>query len=193
MHLVGFGLNRIQNVCEGATNFWYITKLLRNDDVKEQHKEVMRKVLRNNSHLAHPENIFLSMLTDSRKQCREKAIQQVIEARQVTSRELRNFQLPRSLNIEADDYMNMINCESEPITSPPILGNVTKEDLLQALDGTLPMDPIPCHSQGVEHAVNLMTQAAQSRIGYVNRHKLILNVQESRKILPTFDWKDQWC
>ena len=181
-----FWIKSHPNVCEGAINFWYITKLLRDDDVKEQHKEIMKKVLKNNSYFAHPENVLLSMLADSRKQCREKAIQQVTEARQVTSDEVREFQLPQTLNLEAEDYVNMVNWESEPITSPQILRNVTNQDHLQLLM-VHSQWIISCHSQGKERAVNLVTQAAQSRVNCVNRHKFILNVQESRNVLPTFD------
>lgn len=80
------------------------------------------------------------MLTDPKK--REKAIQQITEARQVTSGELSNFQLPQTLNLEAYDHGNMINCECETITLPSILENVKNYDLLQVFDGPLPIDPI---------------------------------------------------
>ena len=45
---------------------------------------------------------------------------------------------------------------------------------------------------GVEHEINVVTQALQVRIGYENRHDNILNIIQSRKELKEFNCKKHW-
>ena len=86
----------------------------------------------------------------------------------------------------------MINWETEDINSPPLLSNVSDIDVIKAVEIPLQISPVPCHSQGVERTVSVVTKASEERYGYEKRHKYILNISESRLNMPSFDWKSQW-
>ena len=80
----------------------------------------MQKFLKINSYFAHPENIFVTMLHDERREIREVAIQR-IRARTMNREELRNYKLSSKINFEAQDYVDMMDWDSELITSLPVL------------------------------------------------------------------------
>ena len=153
------------NSQEGASNFWYMTFMMRN--LECDYKKIMEKSLKTNSYFAHLENILLNMMNDERQHIRELAVQRILEARS-SHDSIRNFKLPSKINFEANDYVDLIDWKNESITSPPILRNITNEDILKARSQPLKIMPFPCHSQGVEHAINLVTQASEVRIGYIN-------------------------
>lgn len=173
----------------GAQNFWYLMSLSKN--VEDKYAVIIQRVLRNNSYFANSENILLAMLADPRREIREIAIERVLQAR-TKNINARNFELPETINFDADDYSNIIDWNKENITQPPILKDIGKDDLLKIKEEPLNNILFPCHSQGVERAVHLVTQASQDNIGYESRHKCILNVLESRKHMPEFNWKGQW-
>ena len=62
-------LDKVSLATDGARNIWYLMSLLK--DVDQKHARLMECVLTNNSYYAHPENILLAMLVDSRKETRE--------------------------------------------------------------------------------------------------------------------------
>ena len=66
----------IQN---GATNFFYLIELSR--DLPKEDMEITHKVLQDNAHWAHSENITIAMLADSREEVRRKAVLRIMKAR----------------------------------------------------------------------------------------------------------------
>ena len=131
------------------------------------------------------------MITDDRKPIRELAVSRIIQAREQNTTE-RAFQLPKTLNFDAEDYSDMIDWEREIITQPPIIKGFSNAEIYNIANEPVKTIKFPCHSQGVERAVNIVTQPSLHRIGYENRHEYILNLLESRKHIPQFEWKGQW-
>ena len=66
----------IQN---GATNFFYLIELSR--DLPKEDMEITHKVLQDNAHWAHSENITIAMLADTREEVRRKAVLRIMKAR----------------------------------------------------------------------------------------------------------------
>ena len=66
----------IQN---GATNFYYLLKLSK--DLPKEDMEIAHKVLQDNAHWAHSENITIAMLADEREEIRRKAVLHIMKAR----------------------------------------------------------------------------------------------------------------
>ena len=66
----------IQN---GATNFFYLLELSR--DLPKDDMEIAQKVLQDNAHWAHSENITIAMLADHREEVRRKAVLNIMRAR----------------------------------------------------------------------------------------------------------------
>ena len=58
------------HIQDGRKHFHFMVELTR--DLDEQARKVVEKVLSDNSHFAHPENISITLLADSRKELRRK-------------------------------------------------------------------------------------------------------------------------
>ena len=67
------------HIQDGAKNFFYLVELSRNM-IKED-KEITQKVLQDNAHWAHSENITIAMLADDREEIRRKAVLYIMKAR----------------------------------------------------------------------------------------------------------------
>ena len=99
-------------------------------------KQIVDPVIQRNVFFAHPENIMLSMLTDERRVIRELCIRPITKARKVPSRGIRRFTVP-TLNFDATrspiTYCDLIDWTTVTITEPPIMVNVSDEDLRPAV------------------------------------------------------------
>lgn len=73
---------------EGARNFHFLVNSASMHLTPEE-KRVVAVTLRNNSYFAHPENLLLSALLDSRIEPRKFAVQKILNARKRTSTEVR--------------------------------------------------------------------------------------------------------
>lgn len=185
-----FWIKRYPRATDGARNFWYMMKLCKGAGVDKKYLDVMQKSLQQNAYFAHTENILLCMLSDDRQHIRELAVCRILQARNENINE-RHFQLPK-LYFGTDDYSNMIDWSKETITQPPIIRDFSNEEISNIVNQPLNTITIPCHSQGVERLINIVTLASQHRIGYNSRHEYILNTLESRKMMPRFEFKRQW-
>ena len=68
------------HIQDGSHHFFFMVELTR-DLVDEQARKVMEKVLSDNSHFAHPENIVISLLADPREELRRKEVLHILAAR----------------------------------------------------------------------------------------------------------------
>lgn len=69
------------------------------------------------------------MIIDDRKLVRELGFHQILKARQsVEKNKIRVFKPPK-INFEARDYMEVIDWKSCNLTPPPLLQNVTDEEI----------------------------------------------------------------
>ena len=68
------------HIQDGSHHFFFMVELTR-DLVDEQARKVMEKVLSDNSHFAHPENIVISLLADPREELRRKGVLHILAAR----------------------------------------------------------------------------------------------------------------
>ena len=134
-------------------------------------KKVVAVTLRNNSYFAHPEieNLLLSALLDSRIKQRKFAVQKILNARKRTSTEVRQFLLPNTLNLDAREYMDLIDFSKETTTEPPLTTKLTDAELVGYVNRErLAPNTIPCHSQNVESVVADVAQAAKNNMGQVH-------------------------
>ena len=66
---------------EGARHFQYLLELSR--DLSQADQVIVQKVMQDNAHWAHPENVIISCLADTREEIRRKAVQYIMRARSV--------------------------------------------------------------------------------------------------------------
>ena len=156
-------------------------------------KSITNKVLQENSYFAHPENIIIACLADSRVQIREKAVTYILTARDMFDQEIhpKKF-LPPHLNIEATDYVDMIDWDIEQKTEPPLTMKLSREEIISARKQPLILPKYPCQTQNVERTVPVVTDSCLQKVGYSARHRWILSTLESRRLVPKFNTEKKY-
>ena len=141
------------------------------------------------------------MLCEKHEEIRSLAIEKIQNSRAKISQYYidleiypapRNFELPRYINFEASTYTHLIDWDTEIISEPPMIQDMTNEEILLLHKSPFMIKNYPCHSQNVEAAIQIVMKASEARKGYENRHKYILNSMKSRKQLPSFEFKQNW-
>ncbi|KAB0805378.1 hypothetical protein PPYR_02348 [Photinus pyralis] len=185
---------------QGAFNVWKMIQLSRY--LPKNLKDVIDPVIFRNSYFAHPENILLGMLGDTREHIRELAVRRILKARRSNIQQFpRQFEVPNSLNINASCYTDLIDWSwgTLVINEPPLTIGLSEAVLLNDFvknPGTSmrfsEIKSYPCHTQAVERAVKIVTEASGTVCGSDNRDGVIRAKLESRKIMPSFGSKQDY-
>ena len=116
--------------------------------------------------------------------------------RPIAKTPVRRFKVP-TLNSNATYYIDLLNWKDCKVTVPPILLDMSEEQL-QGLVTYRSLTPdrelwrFPCHTQGVERCVKLVTEATAAVCGTKNRDGFIGARLRSRELLPTFESKKDY-
>ena len=197
----------------GPKHFYNIFSLAKNLFVakaNDKYLDVVKHTLQTNAFHCHVENMLVCMTLDKDVKVKKKAIRVIKKRREIGESDeikakrivqyteewkkngkkgpisdVRKFKVPQ-LNWNATAYHELIDCEScdeIDFSSPPIFANYS---IVQITQNQFDSDfyKIPCHSQGVERAVYLTSQAAETVIGYEQRHGFILNKLQSAERIP---------
>ena len=183
-----FDVKTKKSIKDGAIHFYSFIKRTRY--LEKKYLNIIEPVIARNAYFAHPENVLLSMLSDSRPEIRTQAVEKIVQARNNERHSsVRKFRVP-TLNFQADDYTKMINLNSSNVTPPPVLSNVSSEDLFRSLnEDKWEFFGYPNNTQAVERTVKLVTAASESVCGYTARDGFIRATLKSRKNLPKNDNK----
>ena len=119
-------------------------------------------------------------------------MQFIRQARQAFDREedVRKF-VPPLINFESNRFCDMVDLDSAEKTEPPVTKDLPDEVILSALTAPLILPAFPNNTQGVERMVRVVTLAATKRAGHAARHRLILQLLQSRKRVGSFNTKKQ--
>ncbi|GBN03917.1 hypothetical protein AVEN_137990-1 [Araneus ventricosus] len=91
--------------------------------------QVVDPVMQRNTCFEHPENVLLAMLVDEREHIRELGYRRILKARQIVPKKtVRNF-MPPKINIQASDYIEIINWNSCVVYPPPMLRDLSEDDI----------------------------------------------------------------
>lgn len=172
-----------------SQNFFNIVRSIKylEDDLKA----AVASTLQRNAFMVHPEHLLLGMLFDSRKHIRCLALKRIQKARQTKLKAKRVFKPPQ-VNFEAKDYIDLIDWQSTTVTEPPLLMNLSTEELdLIVETGTSDRKEfkIPSHTQAVERIVKEVTEASKHVCGFKERDGFIRSRLLDRKYLPKFETK----
>ena len=114
---------------------------------------------------------------------------------------LRSAQQPKQrlnkitkINTEAAHWSELIDLSQRGICEPSLTDEFTKQVLQDALlyRNKLDLPDLPSHSQSVERAVKLTSEASHMVYGLESRHKHILARQMSRSLRPSFASKGSY-
>ena len=90
----------------------------------------------------------------------------------ISSSKVRKYILPK-INFKAETYTELIDWETSQLSEPPFTLNMTNEQLTSVKDSPLEVPAYPCHTQAVERAIRLVTEASSSVIGHEAREGFI--------------------
>ncbi|KAK2578323.1 hypothetical protein KPH14_012624 [Odynerus spinipes] len=188
---VWFSIKMQSSFKDGAKHIFKMISFSRY--LPENLKSVIDAVIERNSFFAHPENLLVSMLFDTRSHVRELSLKRILKARvNDVSARVRVFKIPK-LNFSAEDYIDVIVWNECQVTSPPILFKYSNEELIRIVQNNdLQVDDFLCHTQAVERCVKSVTEVSQRVIGPEARHGFIKNRIESRNQMPSFNYKSQF-
>lgn len=185
-----FSIKNKPSCKDGARHLFKIISTSRY--LPENLKKVIDPVIQRNSYFAHPENILLAMITDDKRHIRELAARRVLKARSMSQLPSPRLFEVTDINFGASNYIDMINWQ-QTITEPPILKQLTDQEIQQIVqsggEGELLFLRLPCHTQAVERAVKLTTEACTSQCKDSSRFGAIKAKLESRKKMPKFETK----
>lgn len=150
--------------------------------------DIVKPYVERNAYYCHPENLLLSMICDDDKLIRLKAITTISEIRKNSDRSVRLFRTP-TLNFNADSYHEMIDWNKEKLTEPPLTYNLTNNEICQLEHQAFTIPPYSAHTQSVERAIKIVTEASTKVYGFEKRDGLIKSKLSSRKLYSKSDAK----
>ena len=100
----------------------------------------------------------------------------------------RQFITP-AVNFKAANYFDLVDLDSSPCTEPPLTMDMDLDTIMGAFREPLKLPPYPNNTQAVERMVRVVTEVANKKAGYTARHRMILKLLESRKMVPKFNTK----
>jgi hypothetical protein len=114
-----------------------------------------------------------------------------MKARSIKTNKVRKFSIPE---INLTDYIDLIDWIKCELSEPPITTHISDENLIEMLtNGNLPdVQHFPCHTQGVERCIKLVTEASDQVCGLASRDGFIRARLASRKKMPIFNTKRQF-
>ena len=178
------------HIQDGARNLQFLVDLSRSLPAEDQ--ATVRRVMNDNSHFAHAENVSIACLSDPEEEVRRKGVQYILEARRQfkADEDVGKF-IPREVNFASERFCNLIELETAEKWEPPVTKDLSEEVILSALAQPLILDAYPNNTQAVEQMVRVVTEVAPLRVGYDGRHRLIVQKLKSRKLVGSFNSKMQ--
>ena len=110
------------------------------------------------------------------------------ESAAIAASTVREYCLPK-VNFQAETYVEMINWEAECLSEPPLTRNKTENEILSYKETPFVVSKYPCHTQAVERAIRLVSEASAAVVDKKARDGFIRQRIEARKELPTFKTK----
>lgn len=182
-----FNIKQNSSCTNGAVNLVNIIQYL-----KGEQQKVVRRLIQHNVYYAHPENVILAMLFDTKNEfAPEKAVGYFKDIG-ISENGFRKFAIPE-LNFDATSYFGMVNFNKLEITVPPLVAHFNKDTLntLYKPDVGQKISQILCHSQAVERYVKTVSEAS-SHVSASHRHGVFLNTLSSRAKIPKFSSKNKF-
>ena len=106
----------------------------------------------------------------------------------ISNSKVRKFRVPK-LNFKAKTYTELFDWNTTPLYEPAILMQLSDDEIKGIIEALLVVPNYPCHTQSVERAIWLITEAATSVIGHDARDRFIRQRMRSRKMIGRFDTK----
>lgn len=173
----------------GSQHFFEIIK--RFQFLPQKMRGQVNSVTQRNGYYDHSENLLLSITDDIREDIRERAWKLIQSAKTNNYQvKVRLFEIP-SLNYYANDYVDIIDVNSDNIFVPPLLNevkineNIWKKRLSEH-GFAAKIVQLPFHTQSVERNVKIVSETSKRVCGKISRNGKILTILQGRSNMKKF-------
>ena len=203
-----FDIKRNATISEGSVNYFnMITKIA--TFPQKTVKSIGLDTLQRN-----PENVLLSMLSDTNSDVKKAAVRRIqclraimepanqpkinVQKSQdknyssdtIATPNIRNFLLPQ-VNFQARSYHEMTNINTPNITGPPLLRLFSDQEIEDITKSPLKLHH-PCHNHAVERHIKVVSEASLSVCEFEKRDGVIRQTLCSGKLMKCYDTKEQF-
>lgn len=155
-------------------------------------QSIVQPVIQRNAYWAHPEAVLLSMVADENPEVRARAVHAIQKCRMQTTDEVRPYTIPQ-VNFQATTYTDLFDWDKTQVTEPPLTIGLCDSVIQDIIDAPLEVNNYPVHTQAVERAVQVVTEASGKVVGEVERHGYICSKLKHRKQVPCVSSKKSFC
>ncbi|KAF0289541.1 hypothetical protein FJT64_012242 [Amphibalanus amphitrite] len=176
-----FCIRQTSSCIDGPKNFMRSLELLRK--LPQELQNIVQPVTQRNAYWAHPEAVLLSMVADGNPDLRARAVHAIKKCRMQPTDEVRPYILPQ-INFQAATYAEVFDWDKTKMTEPPLTIGLCDSVIQDIFHTPLKVKNYPVHTQAVERAVQVVTEASYKVAGEAQRHGNICNKLKHRKQNP---------
>jgi hypothetical protein len=189
-----FAIKKAQKFTSGPALLFQQMALIKTQP--EDVQELVKPVVQRNAYLAEPGVMLCAMMESTSVSIRQKAMETITKLRtnppkkprMKKLRGIRALKVP-ALQWDAFSWVDMINWQTASVHLPYIIERLSDHEVASTLWQPQAFPSFPLHTQSVERAVKLVTEASSRVEGEERRHGYILSVLEARRIRKPFDTK----
>jgi hypothetical protein len=166
---------------------------VRKIDIDSKIFNIVVPVLRRNAFSCLGENFLASLLYSDNQQHRELAVQKILQIRAAGRQDIAATEkkIP-DLNFDADNWGEMVRIMSVNCQEPPCVTKISDEELVDMSSTPAAPPCFPIHTQSVERAVKLTTEASRTSYVWEKRHEYIVAKNASRQAREKFKTKKEY-
>jgi len=149
------------------------------------------RVLARNAFCCLGENFLASLLFSDEKSHRQVAVNKILQIRSGPEMKLIPTRIPK-INFEAKEWSELVDISTIQCHVPPCVAHLTNEDLESLISVCEFCPGYPLHSQSVERAVKLTSEASKRSYIWEKRHQYIVATTKSQAKRPQFRSKSDY-
>jgi hypothetical protein len=153
--------------------------------------DIVFKVLERIAFCCLGENFLASLIASSEKEHRRIGVRKVLEIRAGPTLPLTPASVP-SINFEARSWGELIDVSSLQCHQPPCVSHLSEAELEYMTEEEFEPPSFPLHSQGVERAVKLTSEASMTSYTREKQHNFIVAKNKSRAQRTEFRTKQDY-
>jgi hypothetical protein len=187
---VWFVVKRQVSFVRGPVILFSIIEEVKQMENSESLAEVVFPIIQRNAFCCLPENFLASLVYSEEASSRSMGVKHILKIRSEGNKDLLPNTVP-VLNFQAEDWTGLIDVPSA-CYEPPVTKILTVEELEDLVVNPLEPPRIPIHSQSVERAVKMVSDASKLAHSYQKRHECIVATAASREKRKAFTSKGKY-